>query len=71
MLDKNMTALDYADAADVAQEDFEKIRDQFLALGLIRLGKGGDWVLTGKGERHIIQKLAGRKPEAETGAAKN
>lgn len=71
LLDKNMTALDYADAADVAQEDFEKIRVQFLALGLIRLGKGGDWVLTEKGERHIIQKLAVRKPEAETGAAKN
>ena len=69
--DKNMKASDYADAADVTQEDFEKIRVQFLALGLIRLGKGGDWVLTEKGQRHIIQKLAARKPEAETGAAKN
>lgn len=57
--------------ADVVHKDFGRIRVQFLALGLIQIGKGDRWVLTEKGERHIIQKLAVRKPEARTGAAKN
>lgn len=57
--------------AAIVQDDVEKITAQFLALGLIRIESGGSWALTEKGQRYIVHKLAARKPEAETGAAKN